>query len=300
MERSNHYLQTHFAPAPRASQKDVEQQNQIIRELLFVPQILNAQPNLVAVLNNHRQIVFANDAWVAALGLADIGSVLGKRPGEAMGCINCEDAPSGCGTADACSFCGAVQAYMEAQKGERAAAECRITAKQGQRLTDYDLLIWVTPFRVLKGGFSILVAMDKSHEKRRRSLERIFFHDVANTAGALLGYSELLRKKSDDETSKLSGTINRVAGRLMEEIDAQRQLLEAENNELSVRPRPLESGYFLRQMVMLLEKHEAAQDRRMALDAASCDVQLENSLQLAAGLYVGAIMVACLTIQRVR
>jgi hypothetical protein len=40
--------------------------------------------------------------------------------------------------------------------------------------------------------FSVLSLRDIRHEKRRRTLERIFFHDVLNTATGLLGFSELL------------------------------------------------------------------------------------------------------------
>ena len=207
------------------------------------------------------------------MNISDIQGILGKRPGEAMGCLHSDEGPAGCGTGEACSVCGAVQAYLLAQRfGKEAASECRITADIGDRLVSFDLLIWVTPFMVQDERFFILVASDISHEKRRRSLERIFFHDLANTAVALTGYTELIKKKCDGPRPDLIQSLDRVCKRILQEIDSQRQLLAAENQEITVRPQQVTSNYFLSLVVQEFEYQDLAADRRIVIDPKSQNV----------------------------
>lgn len=267
MNPANSQSQTCFAPGPRATLDEVERQYSLVSRLAFVPELLNAQPNMVAILNENRQIVFANRTWFSTLDISDIHDILGKRPGEAMGCPHSEEGPAGCGTSEACSVCGAINVYLQAQKWKKAAAsECRITATQGQKQISFDLLIWVTPFVVQDETFSILVASDISHEKRRRSLERIFFHDLANTVVALQGYTELLKRKHNKHAPDLAGSVHRVCKRLVREIDGQRQLLAAENQELPVKPQSLESAYLLAQTAQQFEFQEVGADRTIVID----------------------------------
>ena len=95
-------LATMFAPAERASRAEVERQHEKLAALPYVRTFLDAAPTMSVVLNAHRQIVFANRAFAAFLGrnsveeLLGIGpntpasrkpGVLGRRPGEAVGCI---------------------------------------------------------------------------------------------------------------------------------------------------------------------------------------------------------------------
>lgn len=242
----------------------------MVSQLPLMPETLNAQPNLVAILNENRQIIFVNRTWFSAINISDIHDILGKRPGEAMGCLHSDEGPAGCGTSEACSVCGAVQAYLQAQKAEKAAAsECRITAKNGGQLVSFDLLIWVTPINVGDETFYVLVASDISHEKRRRSLERIFFHDLANTAVSLMGFTELLKRQSSGDKPDLIDSVNRVCKRIVQEIDSQRQLLAAENQEITVKPKTIESAYFLAQTVQEFEWQDLAADRRIVVDTTS-------------------------------
>ena len=63
----------------------------------------------------------------------------------------------------------------------------------------------------------------------------------------------------------LRTTICRLSDELMEEINAQRLLTAAENNELSVNPTPIDSIAFLKEIVGFFKNHEATKDRRVRI-----------------------------------
>jgi hypothetical protein len=115
------------------------------------------------------------------------------RPGEVLGCINARKNTGGCGTVEECSTCGAVLAILAGLRGEQALRECRITRFREGRQESLDLQVWTTPLTYEGEAFTVFAVSDISHEKRRRTLEDIFFHDILNMVGSIKGFSELLR-----------------------------------------------------------------------------------------------------------
>ena len=72
-------LETAFAPAERDSQDQILRQHETLSRLPFIREFLDAVPNMTTVLNSHRQIVFANRAFMEFLGLKTEAQVLGKK-----------------------------------------------------------------------------------------------------------------------------------------------------------------------------------------------------------------------------
>ena len=116
--------------------------------------------------------------------------------------------------------------------------ECRIAIKDS--CDALDLKVSTVPFDYQGEQFTICGLQDISHEKRRRALERTFFHDVLNTAGGLRGFVELLLESEPEEVPEVAGTVNKISRQLIDEIEAQRSLLAAESNQLSVNLVELE------------------------------------------------------------
>ena len=183
---------TQFAPAERASPEEIRRQSEYFGDgsALLIP-IFNAAPDVLAVLNKERQIVFANRG-LSALLEPGAETPTGLRPGEALKCVHAFDSERGCGTTEFCRTCGAVQAILDAQRGQAAVQECRIIRQNGEAL---DLRVWATPVVVQGEQFTIIAVADISHEKRRQALEHIFFHDVLNTATGLHGYATLAQMR---------------------------------------------------------------------------------------------------------
>ncbi|MBX3085249.1 MAG: GHKL domain-containing protein [Anaerolineae bacterium] len=242
-------LTTEFAPAERASDSQIERDAQYFEQVYLVDTMLDAVPDIVLVLNKQRQIVFANEACLQQFGLTERRMALGKRPGELVGCAHSTELQAGCGTSEFCRTCGAVTAVMSSLRGVEAVQECRISLATGDAL---DLQVWAKPLVVNDEIFSVFSAKDISNEKRRQALERIFFHDVLNTAGAVSMCAEVLKVEPNDE--RLLNLLDSMAHRLVDEIKGQRTLLAAENGELEPNVEPIDVHPFLHEICQQYER----------------------------------------------
>jgi PAS domain-containing protein len=173
-------LPTAFAPAARASAGDLARQRAAIRASAFIHAAFDVVPLPMVVLNATRQIVHANGAFSRTCGPTLPDGLVGLRPGEAIRCAHADQTPGGCGTTEACRTCGIVRSILTAAKGRAASEDCRITVRQPAR--EIDVRVWTTPFAIEGEPFTVMILMDIGDQKRREALERIFFHDVLNTA----------------------------------------------------------------------------------------------------------------------
>jgi signal transduction histidine kinase len=99
--------------------------------------------------------------------------------------------------------------------------------------TSIDLRLWARPIAVAGRGLILLSAMDISAEKRREVLERVFYHDIANTASGMRTILELLQVLDDGERERHFGLLKSASDQLIEEIESQRALKAAESRELA-------------------------------------------------------------------
>ena len=261
-----------FAPPERSTPEElVEQANQ----LTVLPlDVLDAIPNICLVLNRHRQIVFANVALLKTLNVSDQAVVQGLRPGDILECVH-SDEVSGCGTTEFCRTCGAAQAILSSLGGEPAVEECRITQQNGDAL---DLRVSGTPYVLNEQRFSIFVLEDISHEKRRSVFERLFFHDVLNISGVLLGYSQMLldTPADDTRTEKMKTYLYQATLRLIDEVKNQRSLSSAETGDLKPQPVMIRTRKMLRSVRTFYQVHEVAQGRLIEIDPVAEDLTLTS------------------------
>ena len=217
-------LDTQFLPAEREDCGTIKQQNQKVAELVRNGQLLDDLPGLFVVVNDKRQIVFSNAALPRQMSKNALREVLGFRVGEALDCQHAFESTGGCGTTLFCSVCGAVEAILQSLGGKRVVGECRITLRDGHDALD--LKVWATPHTIGNEKYSVIAIQDISNEKRRAALERIFFHDLINTAGGIKGLAEVVME-SPDEIHHIKDHFHDLASRLIDEINAQKQLAAA-------------------------------------------------------------------------
>jgi signal transduction histidine kinase len=234
---------TRYAPAERAAVEEVRRQARRLLSTALLPQLFDAMTEIVLILNPQRQIAYFNRRFAELAGIHDADALLGQRPGEALGCVHASEMPGGCGTTDFCSTCGAVNAIMVAVHGGTDIQECRILSHGGSEALS--LLVRATPLDLDGESYIIFAVTDISHEKRRRILERVFFHDLMNEA---VGLHILARAARPETAAEVTAQLDRGIGRLLEEIAAQRDLSSAENNDLQVRPAPLDARTVLTDM----------------------------------------------------
>lgn len=242
--------------------------------------VLEAVPGFAMVLNEQRQIVAANQRVLDATGAKTGGELVGKRPGDAIGCRNAREAPDGCGTAHACAFCGAVQAVIRSQQTQKTEVrECRIPLDSG-RAGAFDAEIVARPTNIDGIPFTVVAMRDISSEKRRRVLERVFFHDVLNTASGMRGLVSVLQ----DDLPQGAGEeylslLDELCDQLVENIVQQRQLLAAESGELATNPMFVSVSDLLGAIRSVYCRHDVAEGRRLELlEPLDVDVVTDVSL----------------------
>ncbi len=227
MEKSD-LLFTHFASPERASDEKLKSQCMLFLQLPQMKDFIDAVPNIYLILNENRQIVYANGLLKEMLGTDNDEKIYGLRPGEVLSCKHSIETAAGCGTSEACETCGAVNAIIASLEGKSEVQECRIEDINGNA---YDFRVWTTPYIIGGQKFAIFALSDISDEKRRSALERIFFHDILNTAGGLKGFAELL-KDAPEDVDEFKEVIFSLSERIIDEIRTQKILLSAEKNEL--------------------------------------------------------------------
>lgn len=269
---------TNYAPAERTNADAIKSQNELISSLEKFKELFGTINGIGAVLNKNRQVVFANEDFVRSFGFQNMESLLGKRPGEAISCIHSQDFPAGCGTSEACSVCGAVNAILESQSsGVRSSKETRITSFLNGQNISWDLKITSSPIKISDEYFYILMIEDISNEKRRLILERIFFHDILNIAGGLNGLLTVLKEGPDPEMARTLIDLSEEASRnLLEEIMLHRQIRAAENGDLQVKVEKLESIEFLNSAIGKVRYNEIAKGKAIVIDDDSVRVEFES------------------------
>jgi hypothetical protein len=267
-------LPTKFAPAERATEERLRIQVELFSADLTIRAMAEAVSSMLVILNSDRQIILANRLFVENFAGGDFRKIVGLRPGEAAGCIHAALEPGGCGASEFCSTCGAVKAILESQKGETSVEECQIGLKDNLAL---DLRVKATPYT--RGGelYTIYSISDISDEKRRSTLERIFFHDVLNTASGILGLSSILPDLTDQgEITIISQQIEETTQKLIEEIKAQRELSYAERGDLVPESTEFSSLSVLKDVHKLYENHDLAAQKYLEIDPRSKSIEVTS------------------------
>lgn len=256
-------------PTIRSSQQEVYEQVEVLGSHPLLGLMLEAMPEMAAILNANRQIILANSALANYLKIKNLNQVLGCRPGEASGCPNAVIHDQGCGCAPLCRNCGAAAAIGSALAGQTASCKCTIHPEG--KLESWDLVVKASPLIVDDQRFVIFALTDVSREASYRILERTFFHDILNTAGGVQGLADLVNDAEDmDEVQEYAPLLANQAEQLVAAIESQRDMLAAERGELEVAVQPVGSLTVVQATMDLYRSHQVALDRTIARDP-ECD-----------------------------
>ena len=239
--------------------------------------LLDAIPDILVAVNSTRQIVYANRSAVDFFQARDAGELWGKRPGEAAGCVHSNETPGGCGTSEACRVCGAFLAISRGLGGESSVEECRMMLTGGAAM---DLSVWARPFELEDEQFLFLSIQDISDEKRRQALEKIFFHDLLNTAGGLKSISEIIEGSAPGELRELREVIASLSEQLVDEIQSQRDLLAAERGELYVESRKVNSRDIVAKTITLYLKNQVCDGKTIHASEICDEILLSTDMGL--------------------
>ena len=253
-------LNTMFAPAARIPKNEVERLYKELSNDNMLKLISDAMPEVATILSPERQIIYANNALLSLISGLTADDYLGDRPGELLGCIHAAETIGGCGTTASCRFCGAVNAIVECQRtGEQIQKECRISTSVDGNPVSYDFMVTATPFPFNGHSYIVFTVKDISDQKRRKVLEKAFFHDVLNTAGGLNGILYVMKETEDQKLLKeLNEFATTASNDLIEDITSQRALMAAENGELVVHNTNFQINELMDDVAKTMRHHETA------------------------------------------
>jgi signal transduction histidine kinase len=274
----NEGLATAFAPPERDSERQIKRQKEMFDNLQYFKQFANFIPDPVLALNRFRQIVFANTVALQMIEALGIEQPYGLRPGEALRCEHARIGKCGCGTSSFCKYCGAVNAILTSLRETDAVEECRLT--QEGTGNAFLFMVYTYPFKINEEVFSILVLKDISRERRIEILEHIFFHDIKNTLTVLKGWIDLLNTSAGDQTRIIVDELVQVSSDLIDEVNSQEQLVEAEGNKLSVEVTTIDSLKLLQEIKGMFEKHDMAVGRKIIIDPVARRIDFESDSSL--------------------
>lgn len=264
-----------FALPGRESLEVVLRQAGQVKNLPWVSHLANAMLNVVLILNSRRQVVFATENIKELLPDDSLEQMLGMFSGEVLGCKNSQVGPGGCGTSLHCTQCGATRAVLSALAGRADVQECRILVNSPRITMDaLDLRVVATPLQVEGENYCILAISDISHEKRRRALERIFFHDLLNIAGGVEGLAGLLANTAPESMQRDLQLLQNGVRDMLDEIEAQKELVAAENHELLVTPQKVDTGELLEQLGRRYQHNLVARNKSLVIDGDSAKVSM--------------------------
>jgi len=250
-----------------STEENLRKQIQLFEKQMVANVMLNAVPDAFVVLNSHRQIVYANDALGHLIEESDKKCIYGLRFGEVLGCVHAKEHPDGCGVGFSCSQCGANRSVNVGLRNETNAQECSILLENGEAL---DLKVWSQPLTVEGEMFVVFAVQDISHAKRREIMERIFFHDILNTAGFIMSIMEMMSLYEERglpaDLNKYRQELDAASHRLVDEVKGHRLIVAAESGKLSIQERLIEVDVFITELVNSMRKNPAAANVNIITD----------------------------------
>lgn len=269
---------TYFDSPDRSNEQEIQSGKEIILSQPLISQLLEGYPNLAVILNQNRQIVAYNSKAAGLLFPDQSGEIYGQRLGEALKCIHATEMPAGCGTSKFCTECGAGKCNKKT--GETLAScseECRITTEQYDAESSLDLRVFTSNLNISGENFVLFSVDDIKNEKRRNVLEKIFFHDVLNTATAIHGISEILNSTDGmNDVNEFSGLLLNSSQQLISEIQTQRDLLNAEQGILSINPERKSVNEIISRVYDLYKEIQLTKGKNIVCEYLEKDIYLKT------------------------
>lgn len=224
--------------------------------------VLDACGALIVVLNRSGEVVFCNRAALSLAGASSLPAVLGSRLCEAFHCIHATQSLKGRGTAEACQTCGG--------------SKWHIVRSGNSSDPTGDLMVTASPIEGQE-RFAVCTLTDFSPEKRRRLVERQFFHDILNRAGGVKGCAGLLRDELEGgSNAELAGLMDRCAAELVSEIRGYQRLLQAEAGQLPVKRTSVRTLELIQTVAADYQDRTDTAGRTILVDPLSEDLLMDT------------------------
>lgn len=266
---------------------------QVVHNPLFTG-LLAHVGGLLAVLNEHRQVLAVNDQVLQALDIPDAGTLLGLRPGEVLGCAHADLMPAGCGTGPYCMTCGAALAIVCCLASEKPVERlCAIAVRREDQVEEMCFQVRACPVTADGARYVLLFLQDVSAQELKSALEKTFFHDINNMVLGLSGLGELLLVLPPERRMDVAQRIEKLTHLLAREVAIQRALAQGARGEYRPTLQALDAAEVMAEMEELVRGHVSARDRRIVVEPVlpPMDLQADHPLlaRVLANMLVNAL-----------
>jgi len=221
-------MDTYFASAERISGDELKEEVDLLANNVIINELMRAVGGILVVLNEHRQIIAANDTTAEFLGITEPSKMLGLRHGEVLGCIHSNEMPGGCGTSRDCGTCGLIKNITSSLKaGRPEETTCAIEGMKAGQKRDWFFRVRSSPIRISETDFVLVLLQDISYQQNFTALENVFFHDLKGIIASLVFASHALVSRTgmlDESVKQLIHIIRKLTLRLTSEVEMQQSM----------------------------------------------------------------------------
>ena len=268
---------TYFADPRRAAENLLEYQIEIVCSHPITTSVLSAMGGLVLVLNEYRQAVAINDAFMRTLGISDPMAALGLRPGEAVGCIHAATAPNGCGTGKACITCGAVLSIVASRRLQQPIErECIIARRHDGRDEPLEFLVRAAPLMIDNCELTVLTIVDIAEKKHAQAVERMFVHDLLNCVQGLQGMCEMIAADGGAADADQLNRFQDLTDYLADMANSHRDLMLMERGEFRVRSEETDIEAVIDKMKQVLSFTGAARNKSLVMEMTIPKIRIKT------------------------
>ena len=236
----------------------------------FLKEFLQSLPYTTAILDDENKIIVANRVRLDGERDVSVEEFFGNNPGSALNCIHDKNPTGPCHNEGVCKFCGVPNALLLAQKqNKKIVQETNITIELADKTEkSYDVEVHASPFPYKDEKFILLSIIDISEQKRKRALERIFFHDVINKIGSLQNIIEMITDEEyQDEEEELTSLSKDIIKDLNEEILQQKNLMAAESGDLEIQLRKVDTHKIIEESISQLVQYPDSQNIKIEVSS---------------------------------
>ncbi|NQT93877.1 MAG: HAMP domain-containing histidine kinase [Lentisphaerae bacterium] len=281
---------TYFAPPERDGHEKVLQSIDLISRNPLIDTLLQSVGGLLAVLNEHRQILAVNNALLEALEVENADDLFGLRPGEAIQCVHAHDMADGCGTSKYCATCGAAVALVTSLSVDGPVErDCAATIMRKGREEDIYLRVRAHGVTIDEHRFTMLFLQDMTENQRRATLERVFFHDINNLLAGLVGDAETMQAEGEGFQSERAKRMLRLAMRLAKEIEIHSAILRVEGARIMLMPESMSAVDVSKEINEIFANHRAAKKKQFLISPSNPDVQFVTDRSLLIRVLANAV-----------
>lgn len=272
-------MKTYFAPAERCTDEELQEEIRLVSCNPVIDGLMKSLSGLIAILDEHRQVLAVNDTMLKMLGYADANEVLGLRPGEMLHCVHAHEEPGGCGTTKSCLTCGAAIAIVAGlEKNTPHERICAATVMKDGKEIEICFQVRSYPITYENHRFLLLFMQDITNQQAWASLERVFFHDINNILTGLVCTADLLSQEAGEHNRVK--TLQQLLLRLKKEIDIQRVLSRTKKECYQMVFHQIPILEVMQELGDFFASHPAALGKSLILPAAIPPVSITTDFSL--------------------